>query len=1179
MRKGLFGKNGAHKKDAHNNGAQEPRAKKAFIKKSFVKKLALATLGIIVVFILLPASLITLLIATESGANWLLSTLEKRELLSYQNLRGSITEGLQVERLTVETAAIHIHIEQLAVNTELMPLLYGELRLARLSANTITIELPSTPEQEASEEPFTPPGFLTSKTPLLPFQVTVEQLSIKQLTIVQAETEHSLQNIELSGHADQVGIDPLKLRLDYGRHHIELTGLLHLWPRLRTRVNIDWTAQLPDNKTVSGSAEIKGNKDRLTLSQQTHGDIVSELQLTLTDWLEQPQFDASGNLEQLRLPGETALVFSGITFQLSGSPSTVSGKLDGKLDAAGQPPAEFSLQASTDRQQLDITHLQLNTPVGNATITGQYLWGGDSQQWQGEITTENFAANYFHPLLPERLNGSATISGSFDQHLQLRFTTDNLHGELHGKPLQIGLAGTLDDRTLTLQQLNLVSGETQIQAAGTVGPERLDANFDLRIPNLSRILPDASGSLSAAGALGGTPQQPTLNGRANGENLTIAGLSVATMEAQANLAKGSFAADRIALTGLQYQSLSFNSLTLTLKGPWKDPELTAVATNDSAQIDLAGKLTLDDAGTKAITFKQLSINSQQAGRWQLQQPATAQLQASGDWSLERFCLEENRGLLCLSGNGNGQQLQTSLQANGLSLSLLDAFVTLPVQLSGRVDIDAELQRSADHLQGRATIGQNGDAIVIDLGEDRQLSLTELNTSIDVRDRQLNTKLDAVLNGDGKLRGQGRIDNLLNPSSLVSANLDYSLPDLSPYTALDPAIEISGGSLHGTLNISNTLREPHLETRSNLSVPSIYIQPLAVEWRNLNAEITSQPGETTYISATLEAGSGTLQVNGEIQGLPPTDWSASLLVTGNNALLTGQSERRVIASPNLTIDAVPGKLKIGGEITIPEAHLSLLPSPNKLSLTEDAVIHSEATRTNGWTTAIDVKIILKEKVHFSAHGLKTNVAGTLQVTRKARGSLLGQGELNLLEGSYRAYGQDLTINRGVLQFSGSLKQPRVDITAVRKIADVTAGLHVTGPVDVLQTRLFSEPTLSDSEILSYIIRGKPLSDTSVADQNFLSNAALSYAISQSTPITEKLAELTGFDEVGFEAEEGVQSLGFTLGKYLTPELYVRYGIGVVDKISKLFAQYQLTQRLYLQTEVGAGHSIDLLYRSQ
>src|SRR3546814_3565330 len=66
----------------------------------------------------------------------------------------------------------------------------------------------------------------------------------------------------------------------------------------------------------------------------------------------------------------------------------------------------------------------------------------------------------------------------------------------------------------------------------------------------------------------------------------------------------------------------------------------------------------------------------------------------------------------------------------------------------------------------------------------------------------------------------------------------------------------------------------------------------------------------------------------------------------------------------------------------------------------------------------------------------------------------RGEINLVDGHYKAYGQDLTIETGKLIFSGGpVTEPALEVRATRKpTEDVAVGLYVRG--DRKSTRLNS-----------------------------------------------------------------------------------------------------------------------------
>ena len=60
------------------------------------------------------------------------------------------------------------------------------------------------------------------------------------------------------------------------------------------------------------------------------------------------------------------------------------------------------------------------------------------------------------------------------------------------------------------------------------------------------------------------------------------------------------------------------------------------------------------------------------------------------------------------------------------------------------------------------------------------------------------------------------------------------------------------------------------------------------------------------------------------------------------------------------------------------------------------------------------------------------------------------------GSYRAFGQKLVIERGRLVFGGPVRNPGLDLLALRKNQAVEAGVEVRGTLQLPVTRLVSEP---------------------------------------------------------------------------------------------------------------------------
>lgn len=78
------------------------------------------------------------------------------------------------------------------------------------------------------------------------------------------------------------------------------------------------------------------------------------------------------------------------------------------------------------------------------------------------------------------------------------------------------------------------------------------------------------------------------------------------------------------------------------------------------------------------------------------------------------------------------------------------------------------------------------------------------------------------------------------------------------------------------------------------------------------------------------------------------------------------------------------------------------------------------------------------MQFSGFSLTSTLVGRLKVTN----NLVTQGEINLKDGQFRAYGQNLDIRRARIIFVGSLPEPTIDIEAIRVVDEVTAGLRIT-----------------------------------------------------------------------------------------------------------------------------------------
>jgi translocation and assembly module TamB len=215
---------------------------------------------------------------------------------------------------------------------------------------------------------------------------------------------------------------------------------------------------------------------------------------------------------------------------------------------------------------------------------------------------------------------------------------------------------------------------------------------------------------------------------------------------------------------------------------------------------------------------------------------------------------------------------------------------------------------------------------------------------------------------------------------------------------------------------------------------------------------------------------------------------------------------------------------------------------------------------------------QEKLTFNGFGLSANLAGHVHIGD----NLDTRGELALNDGRYNAYGQRLTIRRARLLFAGPISQPYLDIEAIRTTGDVIAGIRLTGNAEQPTSEVFSEPTMSQEQALSYLVLGRPLGNSG-EDNNMLAQAALGLGLMGSSGVTSKLATDLGIEDFQLDTQGSGDATSVVASGNLSEKLSLRYGVGVFEPANTIALRYLLSKRLYLEVASGVASSLDLFYK--
>ena len=312
---------------------------------------------------------------------------------------------------------------------------------------------------------------------------------------------------------------------------------------------------------------------------------------------------------------------------------------------------------------------------------------------------------------------------------------------------------------------------------------------------------------------------------------------------------------------------------------------------------------------------------------------------------------------------------------------------------------------------------------------------------------------------------------------------------------------------------------------------------------------------------------------------------SLQATATKLRVSTRADRRLTLSGQLQAELAGPALQLRGQLTADEA-LFVLPDDTTPSLGDDVVVRGTEIPLedpNAYRVQPDVLVDLNLGNNFEVRGqgLQTRLSGEINVrSTPAAPTPRVLGEVRTVRGTYRAYGQRLAIETGVLRFTGPYDNPTLDITAVRPNTTQRVGVIISGTAQAPRARLFSEPELPDSEKLAWLVLGRPASGAG-AEAAVLQQAALALLSRGGGGLEGGVAGALGLDELTFtgsatNADGTTSAAAVTLGKRLSSKLYLSYESSLAGAMGTVSMFYDLSRRLTLRARAGEENTIDLIF---
>ena len=585
--------------------------------------------------------------------------------------------------------------------------------------------------------------------------------------------------------------------------------------------------------------------------------------------------------------------------------------------------------------------------------------------------------------------------------------------------------------------------------------------------------------------------------------------------------------------------------------------------------------------------------------------------------------------------------QSKGRLNGLPLSWVDALATaegattgpiaqsgvsgdllfsgewdllLPVQASAPLRLSARLQRSAGDLsvQTEAPGEDTPSAAKATTGQRLQAGVREASLTVNAQ----GNAVQARLRWDSERLGQASADlgTDLSPSGTapdsasvlerwwplsapVRGTLSAQLPQVGVWSALAPPGWRMRGTLKADATLAGTRGSPLWSGQlqaDQLALRSV-VDGFAFSNGVLRATLV---GDRISIDRFSLQGPRSADTGGTLEATGVAQWRLvdgrrqpfiELQATAKQLRVSSRADRRLTLSGQISALLAGPKLQIRGQLSADSA-LFILPDELAPTLSADVVVRGGRNLPRGTGTVaqvepdVSVDLDLGPQFEVRGRGLQTRLSGQLNVrSTVAQPTPRVTGEVRAVNGSYRAYGQQLAIETGLLRFTGPYDDPTLDILAIRPQGGDTSqrvGVQINGSVQSPRVRLVATPDLPDSEKLAWLVLGRPATGAG-AEAAVLQQAALALLAGNNGTLDGGLAKALGLDELsyrgeGTNADGSTTAAAVTLGKRLSSQLYVSYESSLAGAMGTVSIFYDVSRRLTLRARAGEENALDLIF---
>ncbi|MGI2992998.1 autotransporter assembly complex protein TamB [Vibrio alginolyticus] len=1033
----------------------------------------------------------------------------------------------------------------------------------------------------------------------IPLTVEARRLDIHNFKLA-GETPVIVNHLGLVARAGGERVDVKTLELDMPEVEGKLSTQVTLSSDYPIKAQLDALVKQADAKGQKLSLSVSGSVGDLslnaTLSELVQAEIKGDIQPLKT----QLPFDVVIKNVQAQWP-----LFGQSDYQVSVPSLVAKGSLDGyevalETKASGKdiPAVDVALNGKGTLEQIDLESLVVKTLGGELSGKVMANWAAPIN-WQADLNLKNIQPGLQWKEAEGDISGNLSTSGSLTEQggWQVSLPKLDIDGILRGYPLNVegqleasDKNGKGEDIQLTTQGLALSHGPNQLSAKGKIDKQIL-MDVEVNFPDFAKSVPDLAGKMQGKVALRGSLKEPDINldlalnqinwqQQANVETITLKGDVKPLPAPKANIS--------LIANNITYDDIKVDSADLEVSGDEKLHQLTLDVVSDlvSTSLEIEGTFQQKPEMIWDGALRRLTLSSQQ-GPWALQKSTAVKVNIDKQIAnVQAHCWLQAESSVCLTEDISvGKSGQAKLAINDFDFDQIKQFLPPETKLQGSVNAQA-FAKWAPEKKPEVTLSINMPKGQVEQALEQPIKVGW--ESFNFKAALAKDKLDAEWLFDVKDNGDlsGKV-SLLNVSSekptidgkvsLSTFHLDFLAPLIGEYSLfkanMNTDLAISGDVMHPKLNGQFLIDQMKLQGE---------VTPIDI---NSGQVVINFKGHQADLDAGILTPDGELNVTGDADWQDLQNWRTKARVFAKELNVDLPPMVKIKVEPDMTIDVTPQLAKIEGDINLPWGRIVVeeLP-PSAVGVSSDTVILDKNLQPVDDVAAMpfdvetNINIKIGDDFQLAAFGLKGGLKGNLNVTQKDKGPFI-VGEVNVVDGSYRSFGQDLLIKEGKILMNGPPDQPYLSIKAIRNPDntqdDVIAGVQVSGPASDPSIEIFSEPAMNQANALSYLLRGQDIDGE--AGGNAMTTTLIGLSLAKSGRVVGEIGEAFGVQDLQLDTAGSGDDSQVTVSGYILPGLQVKYGVGIFNSLGEFTVRYRLMQDLYLEAVSGVDSAVDLLYQ--